>query len=229
MTSGAHFIPREDDQLSLWASNFASEAYSWWSAQGIDNPEAFALFALSEAYSAALAENIAAQAAARAAKQNKDAARGALEAQVRLVARVLQAQPNMTNEDRALIGITVRKTSAGALPVPASAPLARVAEIERLRHVVKFVDSASPTKSKKPRGVWCCEVRLKLVGPASENANAPQDPATMQPLALSTDGKVIADFEVQHAGKQAVYVARWVNGTGEGGPWSEEVRATIAA
>ncbi len=226
MSAAADFIPREDDALLAYAQQFGGEAYSWWSAQGIDNAEAFAVFGLTTEYQAALEGNVAAQNAARAAKQSKDAARARLVSQIRLVARQLQGQPQMDNASRALIGITVRQGRTGETPVPSSAPIAHVAQIERLRHVVAFTDSATPTRMAKPKGAWCCEVRLKLV---ASDESAPIDPATMQPLALATDGKVIADFELTHKGKQAVYVMRWVNAKGAGGPWSEEVRAMVAA
>jgi hypothetical protein len=226
MASGSDYIPGEDGALALWAEQFAAQAVTWYSERGIDNPEAFGLFKLVTNYQQALASSVAAQAAARAATQAKQEAREALEELSRVVARQLQAQPQMSNDARALIGITVRKRNTGGTPVPPSAPLGRVAEIQRLRHVIKMSDSTNPQRSGKPRGVWGCEVRVKLV-PLTETA--PQDPRSMTPLALATDGRVVADFAAEHAGKQAVYALRWVSGTGTPGPWSEELRAVVAA
>ena len=61
-----------------------------------------------------------------ATRQAKDAARAALEKEVRPITNFVQGYQKTTDADRATIGITVRNTSRTPAPAPTSRPLALV-------------------------------------------------------------------------------------------------------
>ena len=46
---------------------------------------------------------------------------------------------------------------------------------------------------------------------------------------LNTNTPCTTDFDGADSGKQAHYMLRWVNTSGETGPWSETATATIGA
>ena len=48
-------------------------------------------------------------------------------------------------------------------------------------------------------------------------------------VAVDTNQPYVLDFDAADGGKTAYYWLRWVNPTGERGPWSEQAAATIAA
>lgn len=130
--------------------------------------------------------------------------------------------PAATDADRATMGITVRQSDRTPTPTPTSAPLARVDVGDRLRHTIRFMDQATPTRKAKPKGTIGAELRSKLV---DTGAPTPTDPNALQFHSLSTDGSATATFESKDGGKTAVYMLRLVGPGGIAGPWSEPVAA----
>ena len=97
MPSAPHYMPRDDDALTLWLLTFAGGAADWYSNAGIDNKDAQRLLAAAPEFAASLERSEAAVAAAREAVADKNDVRAAVVALARLVARQLQVAPGMTN------------------------------------------------------------------------------------------------------------------------------------
>ena len=57
----------------------------------------------------------------------------------------------------------------------------------------------------------------------------PGDPDTFRFVALDTKTPYTLDFAGADGGKNANYLMRWVNPTGEKGPWSETATTTVGA
>jgi len=180
------------------------------------------------AFENAFSANNTAQQSAQATRQTKDTNRDSLVDLIRSLVRKLQASTELTDAQRAAMGITVRDTvvtvasSAGM----ASRPVGVVDTAQRLRHEIRFSDEATPTRKAKPAGVMGCEIWVKV---AATGEPAPIDPAQLQFLGLDTASPYVAEFPGADAGKTAHYMLRWVNTRGDKGPWSETVSATIAA
>ena len=224
--SGEHYMPRPDGDFSAWAQHYYDAVEKWYSVQGFDPNDLTNLKKALETWLALYPAHVAAQQRAEGARQAKDAARAALEKQVRPVTNFVQGYPKTTNADRAEMGITVRDTSPTPAPAPSSRPLALVESGQRLTHQLRLVDESTPTRRARPAGVLGAEVWVKLV---DADQPAPTDPTALTFLTMTTKPSFRAEFKAGEGGKTAVYMARWVNTRGEKGPWSEVTTATVAA
>ena len=224
--SGEHYIPRPDGDFAAWANHYYEAVKKFYDAQGFDPTDLKPLETALENWNKDYPAHVAAQQRAEGARQAKDAARAALEKEVRPVTNFVQGYPKTTNADRAEMGITVRDTSPTPAPAPSSRPLALVESGQRLTHQLRLVDESTPTRRARPAGVLGAEVWVKLV---DADAPAPTDPAALTFLTMTTKPSFRAEFKAGEGGKTAVYMARWVNTRGEKGPWSEITTATVAA
>lgn len=224
--SGEHYMPRPDGNFSAWANHYYEAVKKFYEEQGFDPDLLTPLQKALATWNAQYPAHVRAQAAAEAARQAKDAARAALEKEVRPVTNFVQGYPKTTNADRAEMGITVRDTSPTPAPAPSSRPLALVESGQRLTHQLRLVDESTPTRRARPAGVLGAEVWVKLV---DADAPTPTDPAALTFLTMTTKPSFRAEFKAGEGGKTAVYMARWVSTQGEKGPWSEVTTATVAA
>jgi hypothetical protein len=225
-TGSKNYIPRPDGDFSAWATNYYDAVKDWWLAQGLKASDLLPLQQALNIWISAYPSHIAAQAAAEGSRQAKDAARAALEKQIRPITNFVQGYPATTNAARAEMGITVRDTSPSPAPAPSSRPLALVESGQRLTHQLRLVDESTPTRRARPAGVLGAEVWVKLV---DADQPAPTDPAALTFLTMTTNPSFRAEFKAGEGGKTAVYMARWVNTRGEKGPWSDVTTATVAA
>jgi len=224
--SGEHYMPRPDGDFAAWANHYYDAVEKWYSVQGFDPNELKALKEALSAWNAAFPAHVKAQAAAEGARQAKDAARAALEKEVRPVTNFVQGYPKTTNADRAEMGITVRDTSPTPAPAPSSRPLALVESGQRLTHQLRLVDESTPTRRRRPSGVQRAEVFLALTAPGQP---APSDPREYRYIGSVTRGETTLSFESDKGGMQAHYLSRWVSTSGATGPWSDTASATVAA
>lgn len=151
----------------------------------------------------------------------KNEARAALEARLRPLLRQLQANPAMTDDIRADLGLHLPSQGHSRAPVPASAPVLSVDVSQRLQHAISFRDAAAPTSKAKPAGVTACNIYAKIGLPA------PTDVSQMQLLGAATHAPFVQHYDGSQAGLTVTLWACWVNAYGEPGPWSAAVSATI--
>lgn len=223
---GTNYIPRPDGDFAAFVEQYYPAVELFWNAQGLAADDLVPLKEALLAWQAAYPAHTAAAAEAGGARRAKDAARAALERQLRPITNFIQTYPATTDADRATIGITVRDTSPTPAPAPTSRPLALVDVGGRLTHRLRLVDESTPTRRGKPAGVLGAEVWVKLV---DADQPAPTDPAALTFLTMTTKPSFRAEFKAGQGGKTAVYMARWINTRGEKGPWSEVTSATVAA
>src|SRR5688500_14323032 len=124
------FFPRPEGEILAWSTNFRDQIVA---APGD--------FSLSEAQAQQYSEKHDAFAAAyRAASEpatrtrsnvcGKSEARAALEAEARLLARIVRAAPNVTAQQRYDLGLSAPRTGGGTrIGAPASAPSAHVVSV----------------------------------------------------------------------------------------------------
>ena len=154
-------------------------------------------------------------AAANAATQAKATARDSLTAAVRGLVKLIQAKPNVTDESKQAIGITVSDGTRTSVGVPTTAPVGRIEQANRLEHTLNFADSTTPTSKAKPAGVRGCQVWVKI------GTAPPASASELHYLATDTRTPYVAQFDT------ADNWLRWENTKGETGPWSAAVSATI--
>ena len=219
----AGYIPHADPAFDTWQQNFITYLGAHYTDLGLAPEEIVPPITAQTTWTSDYAAHATAQAAAQSARQAKDDARTAFEDAIRSLVRRLQASPDVDDTEREAMGITVADTTATAAAEPASRPLVSVDTSQRLRHVIAFVDENTPTRKAKPKGVMGVELWVKIGDPV------PTDPAELTFLAVDTRTPYTADYGGEDGGKTAHYMLRWVNTTGEKGPWSETASATIGA
>ena len=166
--------------------------------------------------------HVAAVNAAKAAKQTKDEARAAYVAAIRPLVRRLQASALVNDAEKASLGITVAQAPS-PIGAPTTAPQISIECNSRLQQVLRFVDSATPTRKAKPAGALGVEIWNKV------GTTPPAGEAELRFVAVDTNAPYVMNFDSADGGKTNYVWMRWVSPTGERGPWSEQAQATIAA
>ena len=178
-------------------------------------------------FDAKMTANVTAQQTAQSARQAKDDSRDALESLVRTLVKQLQASPDVDDTERAALGITVRdKIRTAVAGDITSRPVGVVDTSQRLRHEIRFSDEATPTRRAKPKGVMGCEIWVKVTAPGEPS---PVSADELSFVTLDTATPYTAEYDGKDGGKTAHYMLRWVKSSGDKGPWSETVSATITA
>jgi hypothetical protein len=217
----ADFIPRPDEQFDTFANTFVNYATAHAVALGIPAATATALTNGLSDWTDNFAAHQTAQTNAQAARATKDTSRDGLEGQIRPTAAMIQANPAVTDEQRAALGLPIRDTTRTRTPAPTTRPVGQVDTSQRLQHTISWRDESSPNSKAKPAGVRGAEIWL-YIGPTP-----PADPSLAHFVALDTASPYLLVHDAADAGKIAHYLLRWVNSRSEPGPWSETVSATI--
>lgn len=217
------YIPDEDDVFDTYLRDqFAPYLAANFAALGLVAGDNTALQAASQAWGYAWIAKTNADAAAHGANEDKNLKRQLAEAQIRLVANKVQANPAVTALQKEGLGITVRKTSRTPAPVPTTTPtMLTIDTSTRAVLGLLFADSATPDSRAKPAGVQSCEIRQQIGG------TAPVDPDDMPFLANETRTPYRADFDAGEVGATVYFALRWVNTRGKPGPWSQVYAAVV--
>ncbi len=132
-----------------------------------------------------------------------------------------QAAPLVVDDSVADLGTSPRIRLWPAASPPQTRPVALIDCQTPLCHVIHFMDEESPRFEDKPAEVASVEIWVNIgVLPA-----AADDDLTM--LALDTHSPYLARYAEAQAGQHAHYRLRWVNVSGEKGPWSQTFTAPI--
>lgn len=221
------YIPGSDTGFQAWVNNFATYAGAHLVELGIALPDIMPILAGRADFDTKMSANVTAQQAAQSARQAKDVSRDALESLIRVLVRQLQASGDVDNSERAALGITVpdtiRTTAAGGI---STRPVGVVDTSQRLRHEIRFTDEATPTRRAKPAGIMGCEIWVKV---AAVGEAPPASADELSFISMDTASPYIVEYDGADGGKTAHYMLRWVKSSGEKGPWSETISATITA
>jgi hypothetical protein len=229
------YIPERDAEFKAWMGQLAHHLTEP-GAPGVPADLRTAVQAAATAFEADFQAHIAAQAAASAARQVKETSRRQADLLARQVARIVQADPAVTDPQRKALGLPVRDRTRTPVAAPQTAPQVIVDASERLRHLVRFLDKGPPVRRARPRGTIGCEVWMRIESQANADNPAPvtsdngavgNGPDGMHLVRLATASPLLVEFRAEQAGRMAHYQLRWVNRRGQTGPWSEAVRATI--
>lgn len=218
----ADYIPGPDADFQAWVANFVTYANAHLVDLDLDAADMLPITTGQTAFNTAFAEQIAARTAAQGATQSKDDRRADLTAAVRPLVRRLQASPDVTDAEKAALGITVAAEPSPIGP-PTSAPTCVIECGSRLQHTLRFADETTPNRKAKPAGVLGVEIWNKV------GDEPPTGEAELRFVAVDTSSPFVVNFNSAEGGKTAFYWLRWVSPTGERGPWGEQSQATIAA
>src|SRR5438270_1215091 len=101
------FLPAPDALLLAWSANFSTLISAGAVSYGLTVGQATAYAALHASYSTALAA-VDPPIRNKAAVATKNTARTALKANARMLARIVEATPTVTNTQKVTLGLTVR-------------------------------------------------------------------------------------------------------------------------
>ncbi len=223
----ADYIPRSDTEFQAWVDNFVSYANAHLVELGIGLPDMAPIALGRTDFDTTMSANFTAQQAAQSARQAKDASRDQLESLIRVLVRQLQASGDVDNSERAALGITVPDTiRTAAVGGISTRPIGAVDTSQRLRHEIRFTDEATPTSRAKPAGIMGCEIWVKV---SATGEPAPSSADELSFLSTDTASPYVAEYDGANGGKTAHYMLRWVKSSGDKGPWSETISATITA
>ena len=216
------YIPDADSEFNDWAKVYAEYININHLALGLTVAQNTDLQALFTTWETDYDAHVAEQATASSLVEKKDDSRKFLEEKVRELTNLMQASTTVTDEQKAALQITIRKTTKTPVAVPTTRPVGIVDNSNRLEHSIKFFDEETPNSIKKPDGVRGCEVWHKIDGPP------PADASELTYVATDTRTPYIVHYDGSDAGKMAHYWLRWINKRDETGPWSETVSVTIS-
>lgn len=215
------YIPAPDADFDNWQTGLLTYVAANRAALGVSTGDLTALTTAQTGWAGAYSTHQATQAQALSDRQAKDDARAAYVTLVRATVAQMQANPAVTDTQRAAMKITV--PSAGRTPAatPTTRPVGKIDTSERLRHTLTFTDESTPTSRAKPAGVAACELWIFI------GTTAPSGPEAMHLQAVDRSAPYLMEFDGADAGKTAWWALRWVNTKGDHGPWSATVNATI--
>ena len=216
------YVPPADPEFDAWQEQWVTYALANAGALGIGLPEAAALTASRTAWNAGYDAHVVAQAAAEAARQQKEALRASHEALLRQFSQRLQARAETADVQRAGLGITVPDREPTLVPPPSTAPLLNIVTAERLRHVLEA--SKTPAEGGglgKPVGVRGVQIWRKVGGPP------PAGEADLTFAGEFTRTRITLDYAMGLGGQTVHYQARWVSTRGAVGPWGELASASV--
>ena len=223
----ADYIPTTDGQFGAWANNLMDYANGHLAELGLAAGDLTQLTNMQADYNAKTTGHIAAKQAAQSARQAKDDSRNEFKSAIRQLVRKLQVADAVNDAEREALGITVTdKIRTANTAEIKTRPLGVVDTNQRLRHKIRFVDEATPTRRVKPKGVMGCEIWVKIL-PMGEPAPVGSD--ELRFVFMDTASPHIVEYDSKDGGKMAHYMLRWVKSGGQKGPWSETVSATITA
>jgi len=145
------FLPSTDAGLLAWSLNFKTLITATPTVYGLTAPQATAYGTLHDAYNTAL---VACEPSTRTrpAVATKNTARTNLKANARLLAKLVQAAPLVTDAQRLALGLNVRQAPA-PVPAPSSAPNLDVVSVSAWTVSIKLHDASSGKKRGRPPGV----------------------------------------------------------------------------
>lgn len=146
------FIPSREAELVTWAENFATLLTAAPTDYGVTLEQAAACAALFGAFDMAYtaANNPATR--SRVTVVTKNAAKDAMVADIRALARIIQASPLVNDTLRAQLGLTVRDPDPSPIPVPAEAPEMDILSVSGYTVRVRLHGVDLPGRAK-PEGV----------------------------------------------------------------------------
>ncbi len=219
----AGFIPSKEAELVTWSTNFDAQINNDPPALGLTVVQTGGYSTLHAAFVAAFQASQDHSTRTPSSILAKNDAKEALVANARALARIIQACPTVTDQQRSDLGLTVRDPEPTPVPAPGTLPLVSVVEVQHGSHTIRLADMDSPSSRAKPAGVAGAEVFVFI------GDNPPADMTTCQLRQLTTRNQLEITYQPEDSGKMAYIAARWYNPRGQAGPASLTISERIAA
>lgn len=218
---GRNFFNGTDAGLYSGAQAFSTKILASPALYGLNATQAQAFTPLMTAYSTAYLAVKDPSTRTRGKVAAKNQARANLKAMASDLAKIIDATPAVTDQQKIDLGLNVRKPPS-PIPAPAVRPAMDLVSVVTRTVTVHIHDSASKTKRGKPAGTVAAFV-YTFVGD-----NYPSDPTTWQFQGPATKAIFSIVFPDSVAGGAQVWVcAAWVNRRGDTGPVSVPISTNV--
>ena len=217
----ADYLPRRDPELGQWAANFSALITAAPTTYGLVAGDASTIATYVSAFTSALAVVNNPATKTKATVAAKDGAKAAMLDIVRGYAQQVRNNNGVSNADKTALGLTIPDRTPTVVPPPTSQPLLNIIGATPGVHTLRYADASTPDSRRKPVGTIGLQLFVAI------GAGAVTDPAVAPFRAFVTRQPYGVSFEPADHGKLATYFARWQNGKGEAGPWSNPVTFTI--
>ena len=214
------YIPRADAEFYVWAANLVNKVAANPAGYGLKPETVTNLQSSESSFDNSFNGSIQLRDAARAAVNQKIQNRKSFEEMIRMVARQIQANPEVSDTEKLEAGLPIHDNQPSPIPLPTSAPTALITA-SYLRNVIRFADSSNPSRGYRPRGVMGIEIIAHI------GTSAPTAMNEYEPMGVSSRMKHDIEFSVADGGKSIWYRFRWIGTSGKLGIWSNNFEATI--
>lgn len=216
------FLPTSDLHLLNWSANFDQGINADPTSIGLTTTQASAYTAAHQLFSTRLATATDPATRTRGTVNAKNDARRALKALARELARIINAHPGVTNQQRIDLGLNPRKGEIHPIHAPTEPPLMEVIRAYARTLSVRVHALASDRRGK-PEGVAGCSV-FSYVGTAP-----PADLSEWTFQGNSTRTTFDIEFPPSTpAGAQVFLCACWYSPRAQPGPVCQPVSAYLA-
>ncbi|MFT3786731.1 MAG: hypothetical protein QM770_11285 [Tepidisphaeraceae bacterium] len=214
------YIPMREADLALFTANFAAKLTANAVAVGCTAGQASAFSALNATWQNALAVSTAPATRTKDTITAKDLAKKNCVANLRQLARIIQAYPGTTDVLRDQFGLTVHSPRT-PLPVPSQRPNVEVVNRAGTNIVIRLSDNAG--KRTKPAGVQGARVYTFIGATPSTN------PEDWRDEGQATRADIKLEFPPETPIGTTIYItAAWYNPRGQLGAACEPVKTFIA-
>ena len=220
--ASTNFLPDRDGDLVTWSVNFKTKITATPTAYGLTAPQSTAYGVKHDAYAAAYQTASNPDTRSPTNIIAKDVARFALAADARMLARIVQATPSVTAEQKSELGLTVRDVEPSPIPPPAIAPGLDIVSTVGNTVRIRLHDVTNPTRRGKPAGVAGASV-FSFVGAA-----APSELSDWRFEGNTTRTSVEIVFPAATPpGSKVWFTALWFNPRTQAGPTTAPVGTNI--
>jgi hypothetical protein len=223
----ASWLPLKDQELLPFVTNFSSKVSAAPTTYGLVAADATALAALVTAFNTALATASNPSTRTKTAVANKNVAKVQLVADMRVLAKRIQANPAVTVGQKTDLGLPIHAVVPSPVPPPTTTPIVNIAAKGIRTITLRLADQTTPTKKSKPAGTFGAEI-YSYVTP-TPGGTLPTSLEQWRFEGVATKNIFDVDYTGDDVGKTANIVARWLGSKGEPGPVSAPISGMIAA
>ncbi len=217
------YLNMDDEGLAAFAATFTDGVGEMAAMMNLPAARAVELSETAAEFKETLLEIGMARAHQKSLTNKKNDVRKKLKQQIRSLATTARAHDKVNEPELARLGLKVYDRIKTATAAPENEPHIIIAIEPHRRHLIKIFDFADSTSRAKPKGVSGAEIWV-YVGAEDDQF----DEKNMRYLGMATRGSLTHTHDAEDVGKQAFYLARWVNKRGMCGGWSNQASATIA-
>ena len=220
------FFPTRDGAIVPWSKNFLQRLSDEVGHFGVSEEELQAYAALDQEFVAAFMANAKPGARSKSTAARKETARKALEAEARRLSRLLHGTAGITDQQKALLGLSVRSGGGdqSLIGPPATRPLMVVTSVIGRRVTLHISDGDSPRRAR-PRGV-AGAVLYSWEG----DGDPPSELHKWRMRGYATASNHTLQFDhTTPTGVPVYLLAHWLSTRLETGPWSPMIHTYLQA